>query len=56
MAPFLDMIGLAGFHEHYPQQLSGGMRQRVSLARAFVADPDILLMDESFAALDAQTG
>jgi NitT/TauT family transport system ATP-binding protein len=54
VAPFLDLIGLGGFHEHYPQQLSGGMRQRVSLARAFVADPDILLMDEPFAALDAQ--
>ncbi len=54
VAPFLDMIGLGGFHEYYPQQLSGGMRQRVSLARAFAADPDILLMDEPFAALDAQ--
>jgi NitT/TauT family transport system ATP-binding protein len=54
VAPFLDLIGLNGFHDHYPQQLSGGMRQRVSLARAFVADPEILLMDEPFAALDAQ--
>ncbi|MSP77550.1 MAG: ABC transporter ATP-binding protein [Rhodospirillaceae bacterium] len=54
VAPFLDMIGLTRFRDHYPQQLSGGMRQRVSLARAFVADPEILLMDEPFAALDAQ--
>jgi NitT/TauT family transport system ATP-binding protein len=54
IAPFIDMIGLGRFRDHYPQQLSGGMRQRVSLARAFVADPEILLMDEPFAALDAQ--
>ena len=53
VAPFLEMIGLSAFRDHYPQQLSGGMRQRVSLARAFVADPQILLMDEPFASLDS---
>ncbi len=53
VTPFLEMIGLSAFRNHYPQQLSVGMRQRVSLARAFVADPEILLMDEPFASLDA---
>jgi NitT/TauT family transport system ATP-binding protein len=52
--PFLKMVGLEKFKNHYPHQLSGGMKQRVSLARAFVNDPEILLMDEPFAALDAQ--
>lgn len=51
----IDMVGLTGFEKAYPRQLSGGMKQRAGLARAYTAKADILLMDEPFGALDAQT-
>jgi len=55
VADYIDLVGLVGFENKYPHELSGGMKQRVAVARTLCADPEVMLMDEPFAAVDAQT-
>src|SRR5205807_10026929 len=54
-AEWIDRVGLKGFEEHYPHELSGGMRQRANIIRTLIYDPELILMDEPFGPLDAQT-
>jgi NitT/TauT family transport system ATP-binding protein len=55
VAQYLEQVGLAGFEDHYPHQLSGGMQKRAAIVRTLIYSPDVVLMDEPFASLDAQT-
>ncbi|MBT7770778.1 MAG: ABC transporter ATP-binding protein, partial [Rhodospirillales bacterium] len=55
VSEYINLVGLEGFEDRYPHELSGGMKQRVAVARTLCADPEVMLMDEPFAAVDAQT-